>query len=124
MDVKTLMADLVDPSADVVWQSVAIHITSAGEEHKRPQTDEEWTAVRNHALTLAESGNLMMMPSRARDSGDWMKMSRALVDVGTKAYHAAEKRDADAILNVGGEIYDVCIACHVKYIAAGEAPEL
>jgi hypothetical protein len=34
---------------------------------------------------LAESGNLLMMAGRARDQEDWIKDSRMLIDVGSKA---------------------------------------
>ena len=40
--------------------------TKDGTEEIRPRTDEEWTAVRNAAVTLAESGNLLMMVPRAQ----------------------------------------------------------
>jgi hypothetical protein len=124
VDVKGLMSGIVDPSADAVWQSVAINITIEGEEHKKPVTDEEWTAVRNQAVTLAESGNLLMLPSRARDDDEWMKLSLQLVDVASQAVDAATAKDADKLLYVGGAIYDACVACHVKYIPPDLMPEL
>ena len=34
-------------------------------ERKPPATDNEWNALQNQALMLAESGNLLMMPGRA-----------------------------------------------------------
>jgi rRNA maturation endonuclease Nob1 len=80
-----------------------------------PRTDEEWAAVRNSAYVVAEAGNLLMMTSRAKDSGDWMKLSEALVDVGQRAIRAAESRDATAVFDVGAEVYDACVACHAKY---------
>ena len=49
------------------------------------------------AITLAESGNLLMMRERARDQGDWMKDAKMLVDVGTAAYKAAQNKDTKAL---------------------------
>jgi hypothetical protein len=123
-DIKLLMSGVVDPAADGLWQAVAIDITAAGEVHKRPTTDEEWTAVRNHALTLAESGNLMMMAPRARDTGDWMALSLKLIEAASDALDAAIKKDADRLLLVGGAVYDTCAACHVKYLSPEQRPEL
>ena len=117
--VKGLMSGMVDPSADIVWQSVAITADRSGEQHKRPANDEEWLVVQNHAMIVAESANLLMMAPRARDDGDWMVMSRRMRDAAVKAYEAAGKRDADALLTVGGEIYDACAACHKKYLPPG-----
>lgn len=119
VDVKRLMSGMVDPSADVVWQSVAITLDRDGEHHKRPSNDEEWLAVQNHAMIVAESANLLMIAPRARDAGEWMTTARQLREAAAKAYQAALNRDAEAILRVGGEIYDACVACHKKYLPPG-----
>jgi hypothetical protein len=58
------MDGLVDPSADVLWDSVAYIATTTKVEDRRPRTDEEWKAVRNSAITLIEAGNLLTMPGR------------------------------------------------------------
>jgi hypothetical protein len=114
-DVKQLMQGIVDPSADGVWESVATIFTREGTEERRPRTEQEWAAVRSHAMTLAESGNLLMMPGRAKDGGDWMKYAQELVDTSAVALRAAEAKDVDRLLNVGGEIDEVCERCHKKY---------
>jgi len=114
-DVKQLMQGIVDPSADGVWQSVAIIFTKQGTEERRPHTKEEWDAVRSHAMTLTESGNLLMMPGRAKDGGDWMKFAQELIDTSVVALRAAEAKDADKLLNTSGEIDEVCERCHKKY---------
>src|SRR5438477_7343840 len=85
---KLLMAAVVDPAADVVWESVSITIDKTGEHDKSPKTDAEWTAVRNSAVTLAESGNLLMISPRAKDDDQWMKLSRALIETSFKALQA------------------------------------
>ena len=114
-DVKQLMQAVVDPSADVVWEAVATIFTKDHVEERRPRTKEEWDNVRNHAMMLAESGNLLMMPPRAKDGGEWMKKAQELVDTATVALRAAEAKDVDRLLNVGGEIDEACENCHKKY---------
>jgi hypothetical protein len=83
-------------------------------ERNPPKTDVEWNAVRNQALTLAEAGNLMMMPSRVRE-GDWNKDAKMLVDVGTKAFKAAMAKDMEGIVALNQELNDACVVCHVQY---------
>jgi hypothetical protein len=83
-------------------------------ERNPPKTDVEWNAVRTQALTLAEAGNLMMMPSRVRE-GDWNKDAKLLVDVGTKAFKAAIAKDMDGITALNQELNDACVVCHVQY---------
>jgi hypothetical protein len=83
-------------------------------ERNPPKTDVEWNAVRNQALTLAESGNLLMMPSRVRD-GDWNKDAKMLVDVGATAFKAAMAKDMAGIVALNDQLNDACVVCHVQY---------
>lgn len=120
-DVKQLMASVVDPAADVYWAAVGTVIDEKGITEITPTTVDEWDAVRNAAIIVAETGNLLMMSSRAKDGGEWMKHARALVDVGQKAVRAAESHDRTAVFDAGAEVYDVCTSCHVQYSV--ERPE-
>ena len=80
-----------------------------------PKTDAEWVVVRNNAVTLAESGNLLMMGSRPKDNADWMRFCERLIEVASRAAKHAEAKDKEAIFDIGGEIYAVCSDCHEKY---------
>ena len=64
---------------------------------------------------LAESGNLLMVGSRARDQGNWIKDAKLLVDVGAAAYKAARAKDMDAILALNEQLYTACVTCHQDY---------
>ena len=114
-DVQLLMQAVIDPSADVVWDAVSTVITTAGIEERRPRSDEAWGRVRNSAVILAESGNLLMLEPRAYDRDSWMAMSRALVDISTEVLRLVEARDADGIFGIGGRLYDTCESCHRLY---------
>ncbi len=114
-DVKQLMASVLEPAADEYWDGVGTVIDHTGTTEIRPETNEDWDALVNHAFVIAESGNLLMLGTRPKDGGEWMKMSRALVDVGEKAIRAAASHDPQAVFDVGAEVYDVCTACHSKY---------
>lgn len=114
-DVKQLMKSVVDPAADAYWDGVGTIIDQTGTTEIKPETAEDWDALVNHAYVLAESGNLLMLGPRVRDGGDWLRLSRAMVDVGEKAIRAAESRNPQAVFDVGAEVYEVCTACHAKY---------
>jgi hypothetical protein len=62
-NMSQLMIDIVYPTSDAIFYV----------ERAAPKNDREWNALRATALTLAESGNLLMMDKRARDQGDWIK---------------------------------------------------
>jgi len=114
-DLADLMAGVVEPSAEVIWDAVGVIVDAEGEHHLAPQTDEEWLALRFAAYTVAESGNLLMMPERALDQAAWITMSQSLVEVGQRAIEAADARNIDAVFDVGAEIYYVCTNCHSTY---------
>ena len=113
--VKQLMATTIDPAAEVVFDAVGTIVSASGVEEIAPKNDAEWTTVRNNALLLAECGNLLMIGDRAKDKGDWMKMSQALVDVGVVALKAAEAKNPEALFEAGGQVYEVCRQCHDRY---------
>jgi hypothetical protein len=114
-DMAQLMAGVVEPAAEVIWDAVGVIVDAEGEHHLAPQTDEEWLAVRSAAYTIAESGNLLMMPGRALDQGAWVTMSQELIAMGERAIEAADARNLDAVFDVGAEIYYVCTNCHGTY---------
>jgi len=114
-DLADLMSTVVDPAADVYWDAVGWIIDASGTTEIRPESPEEWEAVRNAAYQVAESGNLMMMRGRAVDEPEWIAFSQALISVGRRAIEAAEARDEQGVFDVGAEIYAVCTACHATY---------
>ena len=114
-DVQQLMEMVIDPAADIVWESVGTIVTLDGTEEIFPRSDEEWSTVRNSAMVLAESGNLLMVGDRAKGEGPWMIMSQALVEAGMVALEAAEAQDPEAIFGVGEQIYNACETCHILY---------
>src|ERR1700680_995933 len=104
--VKQLMLDLIHPSSN----DILLVIFRGG-----PKDEKEWAAVRRSAVTLAESGNLLMMRGRARDQGDWMEDAKLLVDVGNAAYKAAQAKDGSALAALAGAVDASCTTCHRQY---------
>jgi hypothetical protein len=114
-DVKGLMQGIVDPASDIVWESVATIFTKDGVEERQPRTKEEWEHVRSGAMMLTEAGNLLMMPPRAKDGGEWMKRSQELIDSASVALRAAETKNVEELYRIGGVIDEACENCHKKY---------
>ena len=79
---------------------------------RAPESDEQWAAVRNSAVLLAESGNLLLMGKRSKDTDVWRETSLALVGAGAAALRAAEARDAAAVIEAGNSMVDACETCH------------
>jgi hypothetical protein len=104
--IHQIMLGIVKPASDVIF---------AVPNHK-PKTEQEWAIIQNNALTLAEAGNLLMLPGRAKDNGEWIKDAKSLVGAGSEAFTAANAKDAKALEDIGDKIEDTCEACHAKYL--------
>ena len=111
-----LMEGPIVHAAEVYWGSVSTIVDKDGIHENYPKTDEEWEGVWAAAITIAESGNLMMMAPRAKEEADWMKHSADLVKVGVEARKAAESKNPEKVLELGEQVYNVCTACHMQYI--------
>jgi cytochrome c556 len=103
---KQLMLDLIHPASN----DILLMINRGG-----PENENDWATVRRSALTLAEAGNLLMMPGRARDDSDWPKDVKMLVDAGNSAYKAAEAKNAQALAAVAAPLDASCTNCHKQY---------
>ena len=113
--VAQIMNGITGPSADVVYNAVATYVSKEGVKEVAPQNDEEWAKIANSAAALVESGNLLLLGNRAVDNGDWVKMTRAMIDAGTKALKAAQAQSKDDILESGSAINETCDNCHERY---------
>ena len=117
---RDLMAGMIDASADALWDSVGTIWDENGENHWEPETDEEWLAVTGAAMTLIESGNLLMLGNRARDTDQWMAYSQEMIDAGAVALEAAQARDPERIFDSGEVVYNACNNCHNIYWVGDE----
>jgi hypothetical protein len=115
-DAGQLMDGVIIPAAEIYWGSVSTIITAEGVEENFPRNDEEWERVWGAALTISESGNLLMMRPPATAPDDWQRYSADLVDMGLEAARAAEMKDPEAVLAAGEKVYYVCTRCHDQYI--------
>ena len=76
--IKQIMSAITGPAATAVYNAVGAVYSAEGLKETAPQTDEEWVALGAQAAALVESGNLLLTPGRAIDSGDWVKMTQDL----------------------------------------------
>ncbi|MEX2584086.1 MAG: hypothetical protein WD766_12470 [Gemmatimonadota bacterium] len=99
-----LMIRILYPASDAIFYI----------ETRVPSDNGEWGELEAKALMLAESANLLMMPSRAR--GDqWMRDALLLREAGEAAYHAARNRDVEALAGLNDQLYQSCVSCHVNF---------
>jgi Cytochrome C' len=140
--VLDLMLGVIDPSADSMWESVATISGPKGVEERQPRTDKEWAAVRANALLVIEGANMLMVEGRKvahpgqqledpgsttdftpaqaqveidKDRPAFVAFAHALQDAAGTALTAIEKRDANALLEAGGDLDEACESCHKRF---------
>jgi hypothetical protein len=139
---QDLMSGLVDPSADILWESVGTIVSAAGTDERQPRTAEEWNEVRHAAVNLIEATNLLTVPGRhvvgagqaLADEGIAGNLSstqiQSMIDsdratfngyaaglnaAAKLALQAIEARNKDGLLAAGEAMDQACESCHLKY---------
>jgi len=100
---KELMVDVIHPASN----ALLLLINRGG-----PSDDKEWAEARRSAMTLAESGNLLIIRNRATA---WIADARLLTDAGAAAYKAAEAKDVKALAAHSDRIDASCTTCHKQF---------
>lgn len=140
VSIEEVMRYMIDPPADAIWESVVTIVTDDGIEEIVPETDEDWAALRGHAVTLLESTNLLLMDGRrvamegsvselpgvdlepeqieailAANRPAWMVLTAGLYDSGVQVLAAIDARDLDALLVAGDGLDLACENCHIQF---------
>ena len=143
--IRELMQSMVAPSAQGLWDSVGRVSDAKGTRDIEPRTDEEWAAVRRHAVSLMESTNLLMIQGRhvarageqtnkADDAdpgaelppaliekrinqhwGAWATMVGHLHGAAASMLDAVDKKDVARLESTGSDLDGVCETCHLTF---------
>jgi hypothetical protein len=145
--VQDIMAGMIDPAADFLWESVSSTVEKGKTVEKQPRTDQEWAEVRRQAILLAEGANLIMMDGRhvvkegskledhgtpgnltaeeseqaiARNRGAFITFAQALRDVGRSMLEAADAKNPQGLIDAGDTMDQVCEGCHLEFWYPGQ----
>jgi hypothetical protein len=147
VSVKELMANMIDPLADNIFDAVWWASGKNGPEEHRPRSDADWEKVRVGAVTLAEGIYLLKVPrpfappgdvnnsvgpnppelspaqieaKRANDPVLWNAKIEALRNVALETLEAVKKKDVDALFEAGSDLDEACETCHLEYWYPGD----
>jgi cytochrome c556 len=139
--IQEVMASVVDPAADALWEAVSSETTANGIIEHQPRTDAEWLAVRHHAVTLAEAANLLLIEGRvvshsnkledahvpgilsapevqkkiAADRQLFAERAHDLQLAAREALAAIDAKQPQRLLVAGERIDAACERCHLTY---------
>jgi hypothetical protein len=117
MPMVELMGHVFQPAAENFWAGAGSISDADGTRDLRPTDAAGWKSVEDGAATLAEAGNLLLLPGRLREpAADWTRHAHDLTKVAMEAKAAAEgEADEAALLDVGERLYNVCMECHEQF---------
>ena len=147
VSVKELMANMIDPVSDNIFDAVWWEITAKGRVEHQPKTDEDWDKIKTGAVSLAEGIYLLKVPRPLTPPGDvnnsqgpnppelsptqikakidhdpvlWDAKIQALRNAGLEVLEVVKKRDVNALFDASGDLDDACEACHLEYWYPGD----
>jgi len=137
---QELMLAVIDPNIDPIWNAVSTEITQAGVIETAPQTPEQWERLRQHAITLREVSNLLVLDGRKVavldtstsshaseltaseieqlirvNKTDFVRHAHALHAAADLTLQAIEKRDIHALEQAGALVEHSCESCHSQF---------
>ena len=143
--IRELMQSVVAPSAHGLWDSVGRVSDAKGTRDLEPKSDEEWAAVRRHAVSLMESTDLLLIRGRhvAREGQQtlkaddatpgselppseieklvnqnwaaWTAMAHNLHGSAASMLDAIDKKDVARLESSGSDLDGVCESCHLTF---------
>lgn len=117
LPMSEFMAHVLDPAAQAFWKGSGIEITEAGETDLSPKDEAGWETLVTAASTVAEAGNALQLPDRARPpEAEWNRLAQEMTTRALESRKAADARDRQAVFDTGGRLYETCVACHAKYV--------
>ena len=114
--VRNLMVGVTIPASNVVFRVAS----------DRPENDADWQEVQINAQALADAGARLRVGVRGAGKEDWLRLAQAMADGAGQAAQAAARRDGDAVVTAGNEIYAACEGCHQLFLkkdAGAQAPD-
>ena len=115
-DIHDVMAHLLTPASEKIWNASGSIITKEGELSLAPTNQEEWNEVIFGAKVIMESTFILNRPDRAKGREDWVRFSELLEPIGKRALKAAQNKDSEKLFVVGADLYQACVACHNVYM--------
>jgi hypothetical protein len=140
MSIRTIMAAMVDPSGDFLFESIADVSDEHGITHKAPRTAQEWATERQHLQVLIDAPQLLSVPGRraaepgAKSSNpavenepeevqrlldsqhaDFVQRAERLRQAAAAGMKAAEAQDTKSLFTAITAIDKACESCHLHY---------
>jgi hypothetical protein len=137
--VNALMKDTIDPAARDLWAAVSYVVSAEGTQETSPETDEDWTRLRNRADALMQASMTLQLPGLrmhvdanaqrpdfqfmpreieaavADNPFPWRGYAQDMQMTTLQILGAIERRDLMEYSSLGVTLNDACDGCHGEY---------
>lgn len=112
LNMKQLMNGLITPATNTIWGAYEL------------ETEEQWKAVENAALTVIAAGNLMQDGGAGDGEAEvaaqdtWQQYTAQMIAAANKVLVAVANKDEASLSEAGNnDLYPPCESCHQDYQA-------
>ena len=138
--VSEVMSAIIMPASNVLWEAAYPESTPEGEVIKGPADEAAWLKVREAAISLAASTNLLLIPDLPvkdpalitetpagelnpaamaalikSQSVAWAAHASVLHATAMQALDAIDQRDLDKLYDITGGLDGPCTGCHQQF---------
>ena len=109
VSIKQVMEAVITPATNTLWEIY------------QPETEEQWLQLEQAAITTIAAGTLTALGGSSEldmqsvKEPSYQVFNQMMVKAAKDALVAIEKRDVEAFLQAGDELYPPCEGCHLVY---------
>ena len=113
INVNDVMVGVIDHNSHILWDVAA--------PKKAPKNDAEWHELQHAAVTLAASGDVILIGGSGPDDmkwandPQWRTLVQDMTNAALKLKLAVDNKDMKALLAAGDDLTPTCEACHAKF---------
>ncbi len=104
LTIAELMNGLITPATNTIWGAYQL------------QTEAEWQAVGNAALTVIAAGELLSAAPSVGSEDNWQTYNSEMIAAARVVLSAVADQDEEALSAAGNDLlYPPCESCHQQY---------
>jgi hypothetical protein len=113
VSLNQVMVGVVDHNAHLLW--------NAATDEYAPQNDADWHELEHAAITLAATGNVILLGGSGPDDlawaekPDWAALTQRETDAALAIMLAVQNKDRDALSKGGDSLVEACESCHAQH---------
>lgn len=113
VSINQIMVSVIDHNSHMLW--------NVADAKRAPKTEDAWHELEHAAVTIAASGNMILLPGTGPNDAvwvrekEWAEFTQQQTDAALAALKAVDAKDLNGVLAAGDQLVMSCENCHAKY---------